>query len=47
MSDESVDVFFDSLIHDAIMKRIVRLIAESKDDDEIVEDLLTRRSGGQ
>lgn len=45
MGAESVDVFFDSLLHDAVMKKIVRMIAEGKDDEEIVEALLSRKRG--
>lgn len=45
MGADSVDVFFDSLLKDVIMKRIVHMIAEDKNDEEIIDALLTRKRG--
>jgi hypothetical protein len=46
MSEESSDVFFEALITDETMKRIIHLISEEKDEEEIIEDLLGD-SGGE
>ncbi len=41
MGTDSVDVFFDALLTDSVMKKIVRLIAQGKDDEEIIGELLS------
>ncbi len=46
MSEESSDVFFEALITDKTMKRIIHLISEATDEEEIIEDLLGD-SGGE
>lgn len=45
-SEEFSDVFFETLITDKTMRRIIRLISEDSDDEEIVDDLLGD-SGGE
>lgn len=47
MDTRSVDVFFDSLLDDPVLKKIVHLIAEGKDDEEIVGALLSLKAGGR
>ncbi len=45
-SEESSDVFFEALITDKTMRRIIHLISKDSDEEEIIEDLLGD-SGGE
>ena len=46
MSEESsIEVFFETLFNDKTEKKIMNLIIEGKDADEIVETLVSSRKG--
>ena len=44
-SEASSDVFFEALITDETMRRIIHLVSKESDDEKIVEDLLRKSKG--
>ena len=47
MADEdTMDAFFDSLLTDEVMKKVIHMIAKGFEDEKIIEAIISGKRGG-